>query len=127
MSREEVEKPMTHRSIATAALAATFIAGLVVSHAVAQPKPEDDPLKAQSMKDRAAIGAYVDDSIITAKVKAALLKAQELKSLSVSVETYKGQVLLSGFIDNESQRQSAMKAASGVEGVIAVKDGMVVR
>lgn len=84
-------------------------------------------LKAESIHDRARTAAYAEDSVTTAKVKAALLKASELKSLDVSVETYKGQVLLSGFVKSEKQRDRAIQVASAVEGVAGVKDGLVVR
>lgn len=87
----------------------------------------DEFLKAESIHDRARVAAVAKDSVITAKVKAALLKAPELKSLDVSVETYKGQVLLSGFVRNVDQRDRAIKVASSIEGVGSVKDGLVVR
>ncbi len=87
----------------------------------------DEFLKAESIHDRARAAGYVEDSVLTAKVKAALLKASELKSLDVSVETYKGQVLLSGFVKSEKQRDRAIQVASSVEGVAGVKDGLVVR
>jgi len=87
----------------------------------------DEFLKAESIHDRARAAGYVEDSVVTAKVKAALLKASALKSLDVSVETYKGQVLLSGFVKSEKQRDRAIQVASSVEGVAGVKDGLVVR
>jgi len=87
----------------------------------------DEFIKADSIHDRIVVGKYVEDSILTAKVKAALLQEPELKSLDVSVETVQGEVLLSGFVRNEMQRLRAMKAAVGVEGVGSVKDAMVVR
>jgi len=84
-------------------------------------------IKAESIHDRIATGKYVDDSLLTAKVKAALLKEPALKSLDVSVETLRGEVLLSGFVTDLSQKEKAMKAAISVNGVTAVKDAMVVR
>ena len=84
-------------------------------------------MKAESIHDRIVIGKYVDDSVVTAKVKAALLKEPALKSLDVSVETLRGEVLLSGFVTDESQKDRAVKAAFGVNGVTSVKDAMVVR
>jgi hyperosmotically inducible periplasmic protein len=84
-------------------------------------------VKAEAIHDRIVAGKYVDDSILTAKVKAALLKEPELKSLDVSVETLRGEVLLSGFVMDHSQREKAMKVAVGVNGVASVKDALVVR
>ncbi|HTQ77866.1 MAG TPA: BON domain-containing protein [Burkholderiales bacterium] len=84
-------------------------------------------VKAQAIHDRMVAGNYVEDSVITAKVKAALMKALETSSLDVSVETLHGQVLLSGFVKSEAERSRAMKVAAAVNGVASVKDGMVVR
>ncbi len=82
---------------------------------------------AESIHDRVVTGKYVEDSVLTAKVKAALLKEPELKSLDVSVESLRGEVLLSGFVKDEVQRHKATKAANSVSGVVSVKDAMVVR
>jgi len=84
-------------------------------------------LKAESLHDRAYAGRVANDSAITAKVKAALLREPELKSLDVSVETFKGEVLLSGFVTDENQRARAVQAASTVAGVAGVKDSLAVR
>src|SRR5437868_11941047 len=59
---------------------------------------QDEFIKAQAIHDRILTGKYVSDSVLTAKVKAALLKEPALKSLDVSVETMRGEVLLSGFV-----------------------------
>jgi hyperosmotically inducible periplasmic protein len=84
-------------------------------------------ITAEAIHDRITAGNYVEDSVVTARVKAALLKEPALKSLDVSVETLRGEVLLSGFVKDENQRQKAMKAAVAVNGVASVKDAMVVR
>ncbi|MFY9317615.1 MAG: BON domain-containing protein [Burkholderiales bacterium] len=84
-------------------------------------------INAEAAHDRIVAGKYVDDSVLTARVKAALLQEPELKSLDVSVETQNGVVLLSGFVRDEGQRQKAMKAAVAVSGVASVKDALVVR
>ena len=84
-------------------------------------------LKAEAIHERMVTGKYVDDSIVTTRVKAALLKEPKLKSMDVSVETYNGEVLLSGFVRDEAQRDAAKKTAMRVSGVASVKDAMVVR
>ena len=84
-------------------------------------------IKAEAIHDRIVAGKYVDDSIVTAKVKAALLKEPDLKSLDVKVETLHGEVLLSGFVTDPTQREKAMKVAIAVNGVTSVKDAMLVR
>jgi len=88
---------------------------------------QDEFLKAESIHHRMITGKYVEDSVITTKVKAALLKEPKLKSMDVSVETYNGEVLLSGFVRDQAQREAAKKAATRVAGVTSVKDAMVVR
>lgn len=85
----------------------------------------DEFIKAEAIYQREQAASYVDDSVITARVKAALLA--QLKSLSVSVETYKGHVLLSGFVDDAKQRDKAIQVASAVRGVVEVKDGLALK
>ena len=87
----------------------------------------DEFTNAEAIHDRIVAGKYVDDSVITARVKTALLQEPELKSLDVSVQTQNGVVLLSGFVQDNGQRQRAMKAAVKVSGVASVKDALVVR
>jgi osmotically-inducible protein OsmY len=82
---------------------------------------------AESIHGRMAAGNYVEDSVLTAKVKAALLKEKNLKSTDVSVETLHGEVILSGFVRSDEQRKMAKNAAGTVSGVASVKDAMVVR
>jgi hyperosmotically inducible periplasmic protein len=83
--------------------------------------------KAQSIRDRLAAGQYVEDSVITAKIKAALLKDPVVSALAVSVETRQGTVLLSGFVDSENQQRRAQEIAASVHGVITVKNGLEVK
>lgn len=87
----------------------------------------DEFVKAQSIHERMRAGQFIEDSVITAKVKAALLKDLRLKGLNVSVETHKGTVLLSGFVDNEEQAKRAAEIAAGVEGVTAVRNSLFVK
>lgn len=87
----------------------------------------DEFIKADSLHLRQQTGSYVDDSVLTAKVKTALLRERGLKSMDVNVETYRGRVLLSGWVDNEEQRRTALNAARHVDGVVEVRDGMNVR
>jgi hyperosmotically inducible protein len=83
--------------------------------------------KAQSIHDRLAAGQFVDDSVITAKVKAALLKDPVVSALAVSVETRKGTVLLSGFVESDGQLRRAAEIAAGVQGVVTVKNSLVIK
>ncbi|OIQ98002.1 osmotically-inducible protein Y precursor [mine drainage metagenome] len=72
-------------------------------------------------------GQYVDDSVITAKVKSALLGDNNVKSFAVSVETVKGVVQLSGFVNTQDQKDAAGKDARGVAGVKEVKNNLIVK
>jgi osmotically-inducible protein OsmY len=72
-------------------------------------------------------GQYLDDSVITTKVKAAILEEPSLKSLQISVETYKGEVQLSGFVDSAQSAKKAGEIAGHVEGVVSVKNDLIVK
>jgi hyperosmotically inducible protein len=87
----------------------------------------DEFVKAESIHERQTLGKVIDDTVLTARVKAALLRERGIKSTDVKVETQQGRVLLSGFVDTEEQKQQAVRVASGVEGVKEVRDGLNVR
>ena len=72
-------------------------------------------------------GEYVDDSVITAKVKAEILDDPMLKVLQVNVETFKGVVQLSGFVNSGEASARAAKVAKGVKGVTGVKNNLIVK
>ena len=72
-------------------------------------------------------GQYVDDSVITTKVKSALLADPDIKSLDIGVETFKGVVQLSGFVNNADQASKAVEIAKSVKGVRSVKNSLVVK
>lgn len=72
-------------------------------------------------------GEYFDDSVITTKVKAAVYNEPTLKSAEINVETYKGVVQLSGFVNSQSDINRAVEVARGVKGVTSVKDDMRVK
>ena len=69
-------------------------------------------------------GEYVDDSVITTKVKAAVLNEPSLKSAEINVETFKGVVQLSGFVRSQADINKAVEVARGVGGVKSVKNDM---
>lgn len=72
-------------------------------------------------------GQDIDDTAITAKVKAALLNDSQVKSTEISVTTFKGVVQLSGFVDNNDQKDAAENDAKNVPGVQSVKDNLTVK
>ncbi len=72
-------------------------------------------------------GQYVDDSVITTKVKTAIFNESTLKTLQINVKTYKGVVQLSGFVDSAQSVTKAGEVAGRVEGVTEVKNDLVVK
>ena len=72
-------------------------------------------------------GEYVDDSVITTKVKSQLAADDFLKSFEISVETYKGIVQLSGFVGSQQAVEKAGEIARGVQGVKSVKNDLNVK
>ncbi|MDP1992508.1 MAG: BON domain-containing protein [Syntrophales bacterium] len=72
-------------------------------------------------------GEYVDDSVITTKVKAEIFQDDSLKSSEINVETFKGVVQLSGFVNSQADINRAVEVAGSVKGVTSVKNGMRVK
>lgn len=69
-------------------------------------------------------GEYFDDSVITTKVKAAIFNEPSLKSAEINVETFKGVVQLSGFVESQADINKAVMITSKVKGVTSVKSDM---
>ena len=72
-------------------------------------------------------GQYVDNSVLTAKVKTAIFNEPTLKSSEITVETFKGEVQLSGFVSSIEQTNKAVEVAKSIPGVTAVKNDMRVK
>jgi len=72
-------------------------------------------------------GEYIDDSVITTKVKAAVFNEPSLKSSEINVETFKGVVQLSGFVNSQGDINKAVEVARSVKGVTSVKNDMRVK
>ncbi|WP_394753294.1 BON domain-containing protein [Crenothrix sp.] len=77
-----------------------------------------------STHKREATGEYVDDSVITTKVKAELVRDPNVSAAEVNVETFKGEVQLSGFVSSRADMDRAIEIARGVTGVVSVKNKM---
>lgn len=80
-----------------------------------------------STPSRESTGEYVDDAVVTAKVKAAIFNEPSLKSSEINVETYKGDVQLSGFVAQPDDAKRAADVARGVKGVTSVKNDVRVK
>ena len=72
-------------------------------------------------------GEYFDDSVLTTKVKTAILKDPKLKSLQISVESFKGVVQLSGFVNTQDASNRAVELARRVKGVKQVNNSLIVK
>jgi osmotically-inducible protein OsmY len=72
-------------------------------------------------------GEYVDDSVITGKVKSAIFSDSSLKVNEINVETFKGVVQLSGFVKSQADAEKAVQIARGVAGVKSVKNDMRIK
>ena len=80
-----------------------------------------------STRTQESTGEYVDDSTITTKVKALLAEDNFLKSFQISVETFKGRVQLSGFVDSKESIRRAGEIARSVKGVTSVANDLIVK
>ncbi|HRK77162.1 MAG TPA: BON domain-containing protein [Thiobacillus sp.] len=97
-------------------LSAVFLAATLVSVVGCSSTPRQE-----------GTGEYIDDSVITAKVKAAILNDPTLKVTEINVETFKGVVQLSGFVNSQADINKAVEVTRGVRGVTSVKNDMRVK
>ncbi len=81
----------------------------------------------KSAAQQKVVGRVVDDSVITAKAKTEILATKDLKSLQISVETRKGEVILSGFVDNQSMKDKAEQVVSRIDGVKSVRNSLEIK
>ncbi|EOY2720098.1 molecular chaperone OsmY [Citrobacter freundii] len=124
---------MTGLKISKTLLAVMLTSAVATGSAYAENATTD---KAQSGVESAGqkvdssmnkVGNFMDDSTITAKVKAALVDHDSIKSTDISVKTDQKVVTLSGFVESQAQAEEAVKVAKGVEGVTSVSDKLHVR
>jgi len=96
-----------------------------VAMAIEGVKKVDNKLVLKDGKQ--TVGNKIDDSVITASVKTAMLADAQMKSMDVAVVTRKGEVQLSGFVDNEAQATHALEISKGVSGVTSVINNLKVK
>jgi len=80
-----------------------------------------------STRTHEGTGEYVDDTAITTKVKSAIFGDPALKVMQINVETFKGVVQLSGFVNSRQSATRAVEVARGIKGVVEVKNDLVVK
>lgn len=88
---------------------------------------KDELAKTSAHNDRILSGKYIEDAWITAKVKTMLLKNDIVKGLSVNVETTKGTVQLSGWVESEAQIAQAENVTRSIEGVKNVRNDLLIK
>ena len=104
-----VSKNFTRASLVLAAFALTTIVGCAAT------------------RTQESTGQYVDDTTLTTKVKAAIFNEPMLKSMEINVETFKGRVQLSGFVNTAEEKARAEQVARGVSGVQNVQNNISVK
>src|SRR5512138_1276259 len=97
-------------------LSTIFLAVLLVTAAGCASTPKQE-----------SAGEYIDDSVITTSVKAAIFNEPTLKSAEINVETFKGVVQLSGFVSSQASINKAVEVARKVKGVTGVKNDMRIK
>lgn len=97
--------------------AALLLAAIMASSVVA----------CSSTPTQQSTGQAIDDGVVTAKVKAKLIDDPMTKAHQITVETFKGMVQLSGFVETDQARTRALQLARDTDGVKSVKDAMQIR
>ncbi len=113
-------KIITRQTPPKAALAVIVSAALLLLAACDNPPATS----ATNAPATVSVGTTIDDSVVTSKVKSALLADPDVKSFDLKVETRSGEVMLSGFVGNQAQVDRAILVARGVEGVKVVSNKM---
>ena len=96
-----------------------LILGVAFVGVIAGCSRQDEP---QAAAVKTTVGTEIDDTVVTTKVKSALLADPAIKSFDLKIETRKGIVQISGFVDNQAQVDGAVTIARAVEGVRSVEN-----
>jgi hyperosmotically inducible protein len=105
-------------------LGLAFVAGLTI---LVSGCNREQAIPVVSTPPATTVGTDIDDTVVTTKVKSALLGDDDVKGFDIKVETRKGMVMLSGFVDNQTQIDRALTVARGVEGVKGTENSITVR
>jgi hyperosmotically inducible protein len=111
-----------HR-IANAAMASALAGILTVSLAACNKSAESTAIAPQS----SSVGHVIDDTVITTRIKTALMADPKINSYDFKVETRKGEVMLSGFVDSQAQLDLALATAHAVEGVTGIQNNVALK
>lgn len=124
-----MNKTKIAKTLMAALVGSALMGGTAMAEDTATPKVQSTTDSAGSKIDSSMkkVGGYMDDSGVTAKVKAALVDNDAIKSTDISVKTHSGVVTLSGFVTSQDQAKLAVDAAKKVEGVKSVSDKLHVK
>ena len=114
----------SRRPVSWLSLSLTALMVALLSACTKAPEPQPQVVAPAATT---TVGTEIDDSVITTKIRSALLTDPDVKSFDIQTETRKGEVQLSGFVDNESQVERALVIARAVEGVKSVSNMMSVK
>lgn len=117
------------RRLLAVALGTVLLSGTAFAQSETMTKAQSSTESAGQKIDRSMnkVGSFMDDSGITAKVKAALMDDDSIKSSDISVKTDKKVVTLSGFVASQAIAEKAVSVAKGIEGVTSVSDKLHVK
>jgi hyperosmotically inducible protein len=115
--------PHTQHRMANAAMASALAGILVVSLAACDKSAESSGATPQAI----SVGNVIDDAVVTARIKSALMADPKINSYDFKVETRKGEVLLSGFVDNQTQLDLAIATVRAVEGVTGIQNNVALK
>ncbi|MCZ4060212.1 molecular chaperone OsmY [Pantoea sp. LMR881] len=124
MNKSNIAKTLIAAMVGSALLSGGALAEETMTQKAKQAA-DSTGQKIDSSMDK--VGAYMDDSNVTAKAKAALVDDEAIKSTDISVETKQGVVTLSGFVTSQDQAEKAVAVVEKVEGVKSVSDKLHVR
>jgi len=118
---------LTRALLVAAALGSTVMAGCASDNERDTPASQPAAARQPAAAGQQTAGEAVDDSVVTAKVKARLIDDELTKASQINVETFKGTVQLSGSVDSEEARSRASELAKNVGGVKSVKNSLQIR
>lgn len=124
-----MNKTKIAKTLMAALVGSALVSGAAMAEDTTTPKVQSTTDSASSKIDSSMkkVGGYMDDSGVTAKVKAALVDNEAIKSTDISVETHSGVVTLSGFVASQDQAELAVTEAKKIEGVKSVSDKLHVK
>jgi hyperosmotically inducible protein len=115
--------PILNQRIAQVALASATASILAVALAACGKTADTNPSAAAP----SSLGNEIDDTVITTRVKSALMADPQVNSYDFKVETRKGDVLLSGFVDNQTQLDQALRITTAIEGVKSIQNNVALK